>query len=189
MPSAPATATWRPAPAARVRSWFGDWLVVGAWLGVLSLVALLLRPLLGDPDPGPPGLRALLVADGAVALATVVPYVAYLALSESSRHRATVGKRWAGLVVADVTGARPGTSQVWLRNLVKALPWHVAHLGVLRAVLDVQPTLAVTLIGLSLVLAGACAAPALAGGRGLHDRVAGTRVERASPEGSARVDT
>lgn len=59
--------------------------------------------------------------------------------------------------------------------------------GVSRAILEVQTPLAMTLTVLSLVLAGACMAPALVGGRGLHDRVAGTRVERVGSED--RADT
>lgn len=188
MPSAPAT-TWRPAPWARVRSWLGDWLVVAVWLGVLTLVGFLVRPLLGSDAPAAPAARQLLVADLLITLATVVPFVVYLSVTESSRMRATLGKRWAGLVVADVSGERAGAGQVWLRNVVKALPWEVAHLGVSRAIFEVQTATAITLTVLSLVLAALCAAPALTGGRGLHDRMAGTRVERASwgmPEGRGR---
>lgn len=182
MPSAPLT--WRPAPLARVRSWLGDWLVVAVWLGVLALVGLVVRPLLGGGSPAAPAARQLLVADVLITLATVVPFVVYLSLTEASRMRATLGKRWAGLVVADESGGPAGTGQVWLRNVVKALPWEVAHLGVSRAIFEVQTVAAVSLTVLSLVLLALCAAPALVGGRGLHDRMAGTRVERASWDGA-----
>lgn len=185
MPSA--AAPWRPAPAARVRSWLGDWLVVALWLGVLTLVGVLTRPLLGSDAPPAPVARQLLVADLLITLATVVPFVVYLAACESSRARATLGKRWAGLVVADVSGERAGAGQVWLRNIVKVLPWQVAHLGVSRAVFQVQPTTAVVLLVLSLVLLALCAAPALVAGQGLHDRMAGTRVQRASWAGAQEV--
>ncbi|AXH94893.1 RDD family protein [Ornithinimicrobium avium] len=187
MPSAPPVTTWRPAPVARVRSWLGDWFVVAAWLGLLALVGLLTRPLLTGDAPAAPSGRQLLVADLLITLATVVPFVVYLSVTESSRRRATLGKRWAGLVVVDASGGRAGTGQVWLRNIVKALPWEIAHLGVTRAIFEVQTAAAITLTVLSLVLAAACAAPALIGGRGLHDRMAGTRVERASwsPAGGA----
>lgn len=176
---APTVTGWRPAPAARVRSWLGDWLVVALWLGLLALLGLVVGPLLGgDGAPDPPGPRALLLADLVIALLTVVPYVVYLSVSESSRRRATVGKRWAGLVVADASGGMPSSGAVWLRNLVKALPWQLAHLGVSRAVLEVQLSLALVLNVLALVLAAACVVPSLVGGRGVHDRAAGTRVQR-----------
>lgn len=184
MPSASAVSTWRPRPVARVRSWLGDWLVVAGWLGVLGLVGLLVRPLLdGSAAPWSPSQRDLLVADLLITLATVVPYVIYLSVTESSPRRATVGKRWAGLVVADASGGPATAGQVWFRNIVKALPWQLAHLGVSRAIFEVQLPLALTLTVLSLVLAAACMAPALVGGRGVHDRLAGTRVQRAAVHG------
>lgn len=179
MPPVPPVTNRRPGPAARVRSWLGDWLVVALWLGLLALLGLVVAPLL---DAGrasdPPGPRALLLADLAIALVTVVPYVVYLSASESSHRRATVGKRWAGLVVADAAGGVATTGAVWLRNVVKALPWQLAHLGVSRAILEVQLPLALLLNVLALALAAACVVPALVGGRGLHDRVAGTQVQR-----------
>lgn len=181
MPSAVTVATWRPGPAERVRSWLGDWLVVAVWLVLLTLLGLLVRPLLdGTGAPSPPGTRELLVADLAIALVTVVPYVTDLSVTESSPLHATVGKRWAGLRVGDPAGGPPGTGQVWLRNVVKALLWQLAHLGVSRAIFEVQLPLAATLQALALLLAAACVVPALVGGRGLHDRVAGTRVQRAA---------
>ncbi|GGK62477.1 RDD family protein [Ornithinimicrobium pekingense] len=184
MPSAPALTTWRPSPAARVRSWLGDWLVVAGWLALLTLLGVLVRPLLDVPGPaGAPGPRRVLAADLAISLVTVVPYVLYLFVTESSPRSASLGKRWAGLVVAGATGGPARTGQVFARNVVKALPWQVAHLGVSRAVLEVQLPIGMTLVVLSLVLAAACMVPSLVGGRGLHDRVAGTRVQRASRSG------
>lgn len=182
MPSPAAPAAWRPRPTARVRSWLGDWLVVAVWLAVLTVVGLLVGQRFADAaGPALPGVVPLILADLAITLITVVPYVVYLSVTESSPRRATLGKRWSGLVVADVDGGAARAGQVWLRNVVKALPWQLAHLGVSRAILEVQTPLAMTLTVLSLVLAGACMAPALVGGRGLHDRVAGTRVERIGP--------
>lgn len=183
MPSPAAPAAWRPRPTARVRSWLGDWLVVAVWLAVLTVLGLLVGQRFGDAvGPALPGVVPLVLADLAITLLTVVPYVVYLSVTESSSRRATLGKRWSGLVVADAQGGPAQTAQVWLRNVVKALPWQLAHLGVSRAILEVQLPLAMTLTVLSLVLAGACMAPALVGGRGLHDRLAGTRVERAPAE-------
>lgn len=181
-PSSPSSATRsggrgaRPSPGARLRSWFGDWLVIGAWLLVLTLVAWLAGLWSGGPAPSRPTAGELLLGDVAVALATVVPFLLYLALSESSPHRATVGKRWAHLVVTGAGGGTASRSAVWTRNLVKVLPWQLAHLAVSRMVLDVQLTAAVVLDVASLVLLALVAVPALTGGQGLHDRVAGTRV-------------
>lgn len=182
MTSAPPTsavARWRPAPVARVRSWLGDWLVIGAWIGVMSLVGAAVVPRLDLPDLTTPSLRELLVADVVFALLTVVPWWCYLSLSEGSARRATLGKRWAGLVVADAAGGTAGPAAVWLRNLVKALPWHLAHLGVTRMIYELQLGLGTVFLIASLALLAACAGPALTGGRGVHDRAAGTRIQRA----------
>lgn len=186
MPSAAsprAPSSWRPSPQARVGSWLGDWAVVGAWLAALSLVGAAVRPALGLPATFTVTPRTLVASDLAITVATVVPYVCYLALTESSSRRATLGKRWAGLAVSAVDDGEPARSAVWLRTIVKALPWQLAHLGAARGILEVQQGLGLVLFVLSLVLALACAAPALVGGRGLHDRVAGTRVVLASWEG------
>jgi uncharacterized RDD family membrane protein YckC len=166
----------RPAPGPRLRSWFGDWLVIGAWLLALTLASWLGRLWSLGPAPSRPTAGELVVGDVAVTLATVVPFLLHLALSESSRHRATLGKRWAQLVVTAADGGPVSTSAVWTRNLVKVLPWQLAYLAVSRVVLDVQLTAAVVLDVAPLVLLALVAVPALTGGQGLHDRVAGTRV-------------
>lgn len=182
-PPAPGSGRARPQPVARVRSWLLDWLVVGAWLGVLALVGLLVRPMLPEGDGSATTLRQLLTADVLVTVGTVVPYLLYLSLTESSSRRATLGKRWARLRVAAVDGSPPATGAVWLRNVVKALPWQLGHMGFLRGVLETQAALGITLSVAGTLLGLACGIPALVGGRGLHDRVAGTRVDRAGPHG------
>lgn len=183
MTSAPPTspvARWRPAPVARVRSWLGDWVVIGVWIGLLTAVGAVVVPLLELPGVASASVRELLVADVVFALLTVVPWWCYLSVTESSRRRATLGKRWAGLVVADAAGGTAGAGAVWLRNLVKATPWQLAHLGVSRMIYELQLGLGMAFLVASLLLLAACAGPALTGGRGVHDRAVGLRVQRAA---------
>ena len=169
----------RPSPVARVRSWLGDWAVVCLWLAVLTLVGLVVRLVIDlAPAPATPSSGDLLRSDLLITVFTVLPYVAYLAVTESSARHATLGKRWAGLVVTDADGGAPSTAAVWWRNVLKALPWQLAHLGVSRAIFEVQTPWAMGLTVGSLLLLAACAVPALLGGRGIHDRLAGTRVQR-----------
>ncbi|QFG68959.1 RDD family protein [Ornithinimicrobium pratense] len=177
-PDATAPPSLRPRPLARVRSWLLDWLVVGAWLGVLAVVGLAARPLLPSGEAGATTLRALLTADVLITVATVLPYLLYLVLTESSPRRATLGKRWAGLRVAAADGSSPVTGSVWVRNLIKVLAWQLGHLGFTRGMLETQVGLGIGLAVAGTLLGLACAVPALVGGRGIHDRIAGTRVER-----------
>lgn len=178
-----ATRVHRPQRAAwvlRVGSWLADWLVVCGWLAVLTVAGLIVRSLLGDIDEQAMSTSSLYLADLVFTVLTVLPYLAYLALTESSPRHATLGKQWAGLVVIGAEGCPPGRGRVWLRNLVKALPWQLAHLGVSRAIFEIQVLAGVGATVLSLVLVAACALPALAGRSGLHDLTAGTRVTRRS---------
>lgn len=179
-PVAPAQAPRRlpPGPVSRVRSWLLDWLVVGAWLGVLAVVGLLVRPLLAPAGGDPTTARELLTADLLITVGTVVPYLLYLVLTETSSRRATLGKRWAGLRVAAGDGAAAGTRAVWVRNLVKVLSWQLGHLGFTRGMFEIQVGLGIGLGVAGTLLGLACAVPALVGGRGIHDTLAGTRVER-----------
>lgn len=178
-PDAPAPPRLRPGPVARVRSWLLDWLVVGAWLGVLAVIGLLVRPLLSPDDGGgSTTMRDLVVADLLITVATVLPYLLYLVLTESSSRRATLGKRWAGLRVVAADGSSPATSAVWVRNLVKVLSWQLGHLGFTRGMFEIQVGLGIGLAIAGTLLGLACAVPALVGGRGIHDTLARTRVER-----------
>ena len=160
----------------------GDWAVVCLWLAVLALAGLVVRAVIDvTPAPATPSSGDLLRSDLLITVATVLPYIAYLALTENSPRHATLGKRWARLAVTDTDGGAPSTAAVWWRNVVKALPWQLAHLGVSRAIFEVQTAWAMALTVSSLILLAACAVPALLGGRGIHDRLAGTRVQSVSP--------
>lgn len=166
-----------PAPLTRVTSWAVDWAVVAAWLGALAVAGFAVRAVVDLPArPTPPSGARLLAADAAITAATVVPYAAYLALSESSARQATLGKQVVGVVVVTDDGHRAGTGRIWARNLAKALPWQLAHLGVSRGIHDVQTPAAITFSTLGTLLGAACAVPPLVGCRGLHDVLAGTRV-------------
>ena len=166
-----------PAPgAARWRASGWDHLVILGWLAVLTVLGLVVRSLLPDPGPVPP-----IAADAVAFVLSVLPVWAYLTVTESGRRQATLGKRRAGLAVADRDGGRAGAGRVAVRNAVKLLPWQLAHVSVARVIagVDAPVTVAVT-YALSLLI------PAVSIGiawrdpahRALHDLVAGTRVVR-----------
>lgn len=161
----------------RATSWFVDWGVVAAWLGVLTAAGFAVRAAVELPaQPVTPSSGRVLAGDAAITGATVVPYLLYLVGTESSAQQGTLGKRVVGLVVTAGDGQRARPGQIWGRNLLKALPWELAHLGVSRAIYEVQTPAAITFTALGTVLGAACAVPSLLGRRGLHDVLAGTRV-------------
>lgn len=160
-------------------SWWWDYLVVLAWLAVV-FVAVGIPQLAGWVDLAGIWSRPA-VADVAVTLLTVGPYLAYLTVTEAGPHRATWGKRRAGLVLDDSEGA--GTSgQVLARNIVKVLPWQLGHMSAMRfATADAPTGTALVLFAASMVVLVAVMLPILVGRVGLHDRVAGTNVRAVAP--------
>jgi uncharacterized RDD family membrane protein YckC len=160
----------------RLLSWWWDYLAVLAWLLVVFLVVGL-PTLLGIVD-----LRWLWStparADVASAALTVIPYLLYLVGTEARPTHATLGKRRAGLAVAASDGSPPALRQIVARNVVKVLPWQLGHMAAFRLAVEVRPpAAAVAFDVLALVLLFAVAGPPLARRRGLHDVIAGTRVD------------
>ena len=78
----------------------------------------------GFEKPGPSGPQLALYL-----LATVsFPVWLYFLLMESSRRKATLGKRLLHLEVADAYGSRISVARSALRTLVKLIPWELTHL-------------------------------------------------------------
>lgn len=57
-----------------------------------------------------------------------LPIFFYFYLSERSVHRGTFGKRRLGIAIGNQFANKSG--QILLRNVLKFLPWEVAHMGV-----------------------------------------------------------
>jgi uncharacterized RDD family membrane protein YckC len=91
-----------------------DGLLVGVPYAVIVLVAF------GKPH----GLKGI----AAVLLGLVVVFAAYDVAMTASRG-ASVGKRIVGLVIADLSGGRPGLSNLVLRSLVLFGPVFIPGLG------------------------------------------------------------
>lgn len=150
-----------------------------AWLLVI-VVAVGLPTLLGWVDLAPIWSRPL-AADLAVTALTVVPFLVYLVRTEAGPARATWGKRRSGLVVETADGPPAGTASIVLRNMIKVLPWQLGHMAVMRfsSGADIAPAVAFDVA--SLTLLALVMGPPLLGRRGLHDLIAGTAVQAASP--------
>lgn len=164
----------RPRWWPRIKASLLDYLVIVAWLLVLTGLSLVilptLPPLAGPQDP--------YLTDLIVFAMTVFPVWLYLTLTEASRAAATVGKRVVGLRVIIRDAARAGTARIAARNAVKLVPWQLAHIAVARFMLGVQFEAGLVCYGASLVLAAATIVIAIRDPerRALHDLLAGTRV-------------
>ncbi len=165
----------------RLLSWLWDYLVViGLLLVVLIVVGV--PTLLGWLHLG--GVwDNLALSDIAITLLTVLPFLIYLASTESGARHATWGKRRTGLGVFDRNGHPPQTGAVWVRNIVKLSPWQLAHMGVESLIRNGHSTVGIVFYVTSLVLLVTVAGPPLLDRRGMHDVIAGTVVQRTSGRG------
>lgn len=158
----------------RLASWGWDYLVVLAWL-TLVFVAIGVPQTVGWLDLGRIWSRPV-AGDVAVTLLTVVPYLAYLTLTEAGPARATWGKRRVGLRL-DGPGMPAMFAKTLVRNTVKVLPWQLGHMSAMRFAMSDAPTgFAALLFIASMVALSGVVLPVLLGRVGLHDRLAGTRV-------------
>jgi uncharacterized RDD family membrane protein YckC len=165
-----------PAPTAhRIASWGWDYLLILGWLLLVFLVVGLPQ-ILGWIDLTPVWTNQT-SADIGTTILTVLPYFAYLYLSESREPHATWGKRRAGLAVTDAEGASLKNTAVLIRNVVKVMPWQLGHMGTMRLVTasEITTTAIVLQVG-SLTLLALIVVPILLRGRGAHDVIAGTQV-------------
>ena len=176
----------------RVAAFGFDYLVIAAYVVVLTLVSVSLQSALGRPQPGQhsPWLFDVL------AFATLVlPVALYFTLCEASRQQATWGKRRMGLVVMTERGERLSVARSALRSAAKFLPWQVAHTALFHipgwpAAVETVPPLAVIGLGLSSTVAVVYLVSLVASRsrRTPYDLLAGTRVVVTPPSriGAAR---
>ena len=164
----------RPGWKQRILSSLVDYLVIAAWLLVLTGFSFVIAPFL----PPLTGRQDLLATDVIVLGATVFPVWLYLSLTEASEAAGTLGKRVQHLAVQAADGGRAPWRRIALRNVVKLLPWQLAHLGVSRFMLDQQFGVAIACYVASwlLLIATIVMAARDPQRRALHDRLAGTRV-------------
>jgi uncharacterized RDD family membrane protein YckC len=115
-----------------------------------------------------------------VSLSLIVPIVLYSIIMESCKQHATLGKRIMKIKVASITSDHVRFWQITIRNIIKFLPWQLAHMAIFHAfTLQWKPTPLWT-----VVLITTDVLPFLWIGflfrkdhRGLHDLIAKTVVE------------
>lgn len=163
----------RPLPFRRMVAGLIDNALIIGWACLIAAVSLSL----GGGTMSVKWLGYLL------ALSTLtLPVVVVFALFEATGRHATPGKRLLGLEVAGI-GAAPGFARLLMRNVLKFLPWELAHIGIWLT--PGQPFVeAPGIVGWSFIFAGELLALVwLAGlfigtGRPVHDRLVQTCVLR-----------
>ena len=164
-----------PSISHRLASWGWDYLVILGWLLLVFLLVGL--PQILDWIDLTPVWTDQNSADAGITILTVLPYFAYLFLTELKRPHATWGKRKAGIVVAGRDEAPLRGGSVLIRNLVKVMPWQLGHMGTMRlATTSEVTTTAIALEVSSLTLLALIVVPIFLRRRGVHDLLAGTQV-------------
>ncbi len=63
-------------------------------------------------------------------LSLTLPVILYFTLMENGRKQSTIGKRAMRLVVMSASHKKATLAQLAIRNMLKFLPWEIAHIGV-----------------------------------------------------------
>ncbi len=108
--------------AKRLIAFLIDYLILGCYAGVLALCAL--RFHLHERVDSPWASLAI----GFLSL--TLPVILYFTLMENGRKQSTFGKRAMRLVVTSASHKKATLAQLAIRNMLKFLPWEIAHIGV-----------------------------------------------------------
>ena len=173
-------------PWRRVAAWMLDYLVIAAYLVVLTAASLGVLA-----TPAASALNAALTrpfsAEVVGFLALTMPVVLYFALLESSKWQATLGKRALGIVVASSAGGRLTIWRALMREAVRFLPWELSHAIIWPLALSPMknsfPAWAGAGFALVYLLVFAYLVTLFFGSqhRTLYDRLAGSWVLRGAP--------
>ncbi len=122
-------------PWRRVAAWMLDYVVIAAYLILLTAASLAVLA-----TPAGPALNAALTrpftAELVGFLTLTTPVVLYFALLESSTWQATLGKRTLGIVVAGPDGGRLTVGRALAREATRFLPWELSHAIIWRLALS-----------------------------------------------------
>jgi uncharacterized RDD family membrane protein YckC len=175
---APFASPWR-----RLAAWGLDYLVIAAYLVVLTAASLGL-----EATPVRSGFNA--ATSGAVTAELLgfvfltAPVTLYFAILEASSWQATLGKRALGVVVVSASRRRLSFGRAILREAVRFLPWELSHALLWRVALapDKNSVSGLVTVGFAavylLVLAYLITLFVGTQHRTVYDRVAGSYVLR-----------
>lgn len=158
----------------RILAWIIDWFLILVYATILFGIMMVLAFYHVAPlEPLHPVNGQLVVF-----LTLTLPVVLYGILFEAGARHATIGKR---ILRIEVTGNSLTLRDIIFRNVLKFLPWEIAHAGVLWINYIHTPETPVWIWGLLiipqvLVIAYILTVVATKGSRSLYDMLAGTRV-------------
>jgi uncharacterized RDD family membrane protein YckC len=114
-------------------------------------------------------------------LTIIIPAILYCILTENSSRHATFGKRKMKIRVENNSGKQPTTSQIITRNIIKFLPWQLAHMAIFHAMalnweLDYLTLIFFILAGYILPIIWLSFVIFRKDQRGIHDLIAKTIV-------------
>ena len=171
-------------PWRRVAAWMLDYLVILAYLIVLTAASFVTQL-----TPAAPVFRSALTkpitAELVGFLTLTGPVILYFAITEASAWQATLGKRALRIVVVGPGGTRLPFGRAIVREAVRFLPWEMAHALIWPLALPphLEP-LSVTIGGFAVVylLLIVYLVSLFVGSehRTVYDRLAGSRVLRGS---------
>jgi uncharacterized RDD family membrane protein YckC len=169
-------------PWRRVAAWLLDYLVILGYLIVLTATSL---GALSSPAASmfSSALTMPITAELVGFLTLTGPVILYFALCEASTWQATLGKRALGVVVVGPGGTRLPFGRTIVREVVRFLPWEMAHALIWPlAVPPHKEPLPVTIGGFAVVylLVFVYLISLFVGAqhRTVYDRIAGSRVMR-----------
>lgn len=165
-------------PITRIKAFAIDYIIILAYIAVLFLVTITVSNIFSLSLQNVSPVKGQLIGFSTLTL----PVVLYFTLCESSSNKGTVGKRRMGLQVTTHSGAA-SLGKLLLRNIIKFLPWELAHFFVFHLVQftssNVQPPL---WVGIGLIGAQALALLYLLGiffsksRRTIYELLSGTQV-------------
>ena len=164
-----------------------DYCIILGYMGILAGLMFVLYLTTGNlPDWL---TYSVTVAEILGFIVLVLPVGMYLYLSESSTHRATIGKRSLHLIViSNKPNTKLTRSQIAIRTIIKLLPWELAHFFVWHIVAATANGQNSFPLWLEVGLISCIIIPIIyvlmvafqSKGRGPHDLIARTRVIEAS---------
>jgi uncharacterized RDD family membrane protein YckC len=109
----------------RVKAFAADYLVISFYIVFLIVISLMLQSI--DPEMLQPLFGNAFIAQLSGFALITLPVTFYFALSESSSHQATWGKRWQSILVVQTDGKKMSHMRSLGRTAIKFIPWELAH--------------------------------------------------------------